>query len=149
MMLSLSVLIAISIDISIRQQYFCSISLRLLCETICIGQPPCYTKSTATHIARRKSHHLREAICIDQPIVHCRSVTIRITQTICHHSSVAICIDRSICQRYRAAIGIICRPIYYPELPAIYAFIISKCLQVVQYDLQYILKNISYCPRCI
>ena len=73
------------------------------------------------------------------------SVAICIARTICLCSSEAMCIDQSILHRRRATT---CtgQPIYHPESAAI-------CIDCTNmppswYDLQCILKFISYCPRC-
>ena len=90
-----------------------------------------FAPSVAICIARIRCHRLSASICIGQPI--------------CHRWRAAICIIyRSICNRWRAAIRI-GHP-YVIQKRQQYALITPICHQV-QYDLQNILKFISYCPR--
>ena len=84
------------------------------------------------------------AICIARIIWHRLSAAICIGRPICLYSSVAICIDRSICHRWKQQYVLVNQ--YVIQNRQQYALITPICHQV-QYDLQNILKFISYCPR--
>ena len=104
----------------------------------------CFRKRSNTYWST-KTFAPSVVICIARIICHRLSAAICIGRPLCLCSSVAICIDQSICPRWRAAIYVLVNQ-YVIQNRQQYALITLICHQV-QYDLQNILKFISYCPR--